>query len=198
MKLSSVILISITSLALMSSCGKKEDDTAAATTELEGIWTDTCTASSDASSYSKSTTVVTGTTETTTSNIYTDAACSTVRDTVVSTATFSLGAAVTAPSGAKEYNSKISKILWTVKNDQAAAYNYCGGGFTQDVAKELNATNCADDADLKSSFADSYDVYKLDGAKLYFGVTGDAGTDTDGTTAAKRPTTLKTTVWTKS
>jgi len=198
MKLSTLILISVTSVSFAVSCGKKNDDTAAATTELEGTWTDTCTASSDASSYSKSTTVITGTTSTTTSNIYTDAACTTVRDTVVSIATFSLGAAVSAPSGAKEYNSKISKILWTVKNDQAASYTTCGGGFTKNVAKELNATNCADDADLKSSFIDNCDVYKLDGTKLYFGKMGDAGTATDGTTAAKRPTTLETTAWTKS
>ena len=125
---------------------------------------------------------------------------------LVGDSTFSFGGFVVG-TGAKEFNSQIYNSTITLKTDAfVSLYNgtttgstaICGGGFVKNTPKQLNAANCANDAKLGSEFNERFDIYKVFGDKLYFGVRGALGSNTDGSSGSRRPTDLDPAYYTKS
>jgi hypothetical protein len=193
-------------LVIAFSCGKESKKDAATTvSDADGNWVSTCEADSSSGS-TKSTFVVGAGAMTLTTSNYSDAACATATNLSVMSGVFTVGSAVSSPAGAKEVNSSVTKITVTISDDNTLAYYngtmgtpaVCGGGFVKNVAKELNSTSCKNDTLYGSFFADSFSIYKVDGAKLYQGECGESGSATDCSAATKRPTSLETTFYTKS
>ena len=125
---------------------------------------------------------------------------------LVGDSTFNFGDFVVG-TGAKEFNSQIYSLTITLKTDAyVSLYNgmttgstpICGGGFVKNTPKQLNAANCANDATLGSEFNERFDIYKVFGDKLYFGVLGALGSNTDGSSGLRRPTDLDPAYYTKS
>jgi hypothetical protein len=73
----------------------------------------------------------------------------------------------------------------------------CGGGFVIDVMKSFTADDCISDANYSPFFNTNYDVVKVDGTRLQWGLTGDAGTSTDGLSPGHRPVALDPVYFTK-
>ena len=187
-------------------CGSSDANSSggSSVSEVDGTWLQACEA--DDGTSNKGSNVFGGGRSSITQTYYSDANCTTEAWSIVMTSTYTLGAAVTIPAGAKEVNSTVSKAVVTMKDQNyvdlfngqiQGAPATCGGGFVKDVPKELNATTCASDANFKKLFTDTFGIYKIDGTKLYSGNCGDSGTDTDCTSATKRPKTLKTDPLTK-
>ncbi len=181
-------------------CGK-EDDKAGAASDADGTWSSTC-ASDGNGGYKKAVSVISGGTSVMTSGTYSDAACLTATNLMAMTSTFIVGNAVTAPVGAKEVNSKATSLTLTYKTDAqvtaANTANVCGGGFVKDQPKVVSSTDCKDTIIFKEMFDEIFNVYKVDGNKLYMGECGQDGTATDCSAATKRPTTLDDSYVTKS
>jgi len=179
--------------------------------ELEGTWISTCRAKSSSSSpyYEKNTLVFSGANMTSSIKSYSDMTCATELSqmpSLVGDSTFSFGDFVVG-TGAKEFNSQIYSLTITLKTDNyVSTYNgtttdstaICGGGFVKNTPKQLNAANCANDATLGSAFNVRFDIYKVFGDKLYFGVLGTSGSNTDGSSGSRRPTDLDPAYYTKS
>ena len=202
MKILKVISVA-TIAALTFACGADNDE--GSTSELDGTWVGACSADGDTSS--KITQVFGSGQVTLTANVYSDVTCATETLVYVVSRPFSTGAAVTTPAGAKESTfSPTTKVTLTVKTDEiVSAFNgtagntaTCGGGFEKNKAKEITAASCG--TDFKDFFDTTtvYNIYKIDGTKLYGGDCGADGTATDCTSATKRPTTLSTDFLTKS
>ena len=179
--------------------------------ELEGTWISTCRAKSSSSSsyYEKNTLVFSGANLTSSIKSYSDMTCTTELSqmpSLVGDSTFSFGDFVVG-TGAKEFNSQIYSLTITLKTDAyVSTYNgtttgttaICGGGFVKNTPKQLNAANCTNDATLGSDFNERFDIYKVFGDKLYFGVMGALGSKTDGSIGSRRPTDLDPAYYTKS
>lgn len=199
-------LMSLLVVAGLSSCGKKNDNKGAAgpVSDADGVWTSACADLSSLGGGSLKTgiTVAAGGLAFSLSR-YSDAACATMTALSVNTATFTTGAAVATPAGAKEYNSNATALTVTLyTDDEVSAANagegkICTGGFTKGVPKTFTAADCANDNENKGSFGERFSIYKVDGDKLYLGTCGNAGTATDCSAATKRPTALETTPYTK-
>lgn len=197
----SAIFAGVTSaLVLTVGCGKKEDEDEDET-ELEGTWVKACGSDnpqSEEPDYDKS--LVNFDEDEFTAEIqsFSDAACATKTSTMNMTGTFTVGDAVEAPAGAKAYTVKTAAVTMTLHDAETVkAYNgetegstaICGGNWTIDVAHAMSTELCGAEV---FTVSDTYDVFKIDGDKVYFGETGDEGSATDGSTAEKRPTTLET------
>ena len=203
MKILKVISVA-TIAALTFACGADNDE--GSTSELDGTWVGTCSADGD--KFSKETQMFGSGQVTATFSDYSDVSCATETLAIAISNPFSTGAAVTTPAGAKEImSSPTTKVTVTLKTDELVAlYNgtvvgiaaTCGGGFVKNKAKEVTAASCGSNLEGVFATTNSYNIYKIDGTKLYFGACGDAGTATDCTSAAKRPTTLDTDFSTKS
>lgn len=198
MKLKSLIATGVVLLATFS-CGKEDDKSAAS--DADGTWSSTC-ASDGNGGYAKAVSVISGGTIVMTSGTYSDATCLTAVSISALTSTFVVGNAVTAPVGAKEVNSKATSLTLTYKTDAqvttANTAKICGGGFVKDQPKVVSSTDCKDTIIFKEMFDEIFNVYKVDGNKLYLGDCGDDGSATDCSAATKRPTTLEATYVTKS
>jgi len=198
-------VISVATIAALTfACGANNDE--GSTSELDGTWVGTCSVAGATSS--KVTETFDSGQVTATFSDYSDVSCATETLAIAISNPFSTGAAVTTPAGAKESTfSPTTKVTVTLKTDElVAVYNgtvgdtvTCGGGFVKNKAKEVTAASCGS-GNLKGFFATTtvYNIYKIDGTKLYGGDCGAAGTATDCTSAAKRPTTLSTDFLTKS
>ncbi|MEI6833917.1 MAG: hypothetical protein WCL28_07970 [bacterium] len=190
-------LVTLLVVASLSGCGATDDsgNSAGPVSDADGNWSSTCVDLSVpgiVTSSTKSSYAVASGQAITTFGIYSDAACTTVASLYVSTSTFTTGNAVTAPAGAKEFSGKATSMTITLNTDEAVADandgedKICSGGFVKGQAKTFTAADCPND----KSFNDSYNIYKVDGTKLFIGECGDSGTATDCSAPAKRPTTL--------
>jgi hypothetical protein len=195
MRIKSLILALCVSIAL-SSCGKEDDNKAGGpTSEIDGTWSSPCLDMSIFGSL-QAVLVNAGGSSTQTLSYFSDQACKTISSITVYTSTFTTGAAVTSPANAKEYNSKLSTMVMTLKTDKEVTNanaegmgKICSGGFVKDQPKTLTAADCASDSERKNEFNDEYSFYKIDGNKLYIGeCSWDAATNC--ATPAKRPTTM--------
>ena len=176
---------------ILAACSKATDST----DPIVGTWKATCvTVSSDTPYGSMTETIAANNTATMTSIAYSAAGCadSLKNFTVGLTVSWTKGAAVTGVDGAYNLDSTYSKVEFTIHTDalvsQFNTAGACGGGWTKDVAKEITAT-AASCTGFPKSGDKNYDIYKVDGTKLYF---GDSSGGKDGSTADKRPTALKT------
>ena len=187
--------------ALTFGCGSSSSNEKGSTSELDGTWVTACRPDWDRNS--NKTTIEFGSGQFTfTAHGYPfDDYCVTETEAFTISRPFATGAAVTTPAGAKEFTfSPATKVTITVKTDGfVSAYNgmqgdpaTCGGGFVKNVAKEVNAAACGVEYADVFDTANSYSIYKIVGTKLFTGDCGEAGTATDCTSAAKRPTTLST------
>jgi hypothetical protein len=190
--------------AVTFSCGKDDGSGGGSTSELNGTWSETCNVADSDSS--KTTYVIASGSATVTKRSFTDKTCTTESMTMAFLTSVNGGASVATPAGAKELTTKISKMTVTLKTDELVSlYNgtmgnsaICGGGFVKDTAKDLDATACGNDPSFKSIFDEIFNIYKIDGDKLYMGACGDAGSASDCSSATKRPTVLEATYLTKS
>ena len=203
------IIVSTFFGVMLSGCGS--DSGNRSQSELEGTWISTCRAKSSSSStyYEKNTLVFSGANMTSSIKFYNDISCTTELSqmySLVGDSTFSFGDFVVG-TGAKEFNSQIYSLTITLKTDAyVSLYNgtttgstaICGGGFVKNTPKQLNAANCANDATLGSEFNELFDIYKVFGDKLYFGVRGALGSNTDGSSGSRRLTDLDPAYYTKS
>jgi hypothetical protein len=202
-------------LTLITSCGKpsktksptSNNGTNNTTSLADGTWVSGCAVYA-AGQWTKSEIVIAGGSSTSTISIYSDATCVTGISESVFYSSFNVGGAVASPAGALELKETVSKIMMTLKTtDGVTTANEgwkiggevvfppaCNGGFTINVPRELNPTVCAGDLLYGGFFTPSYGIVKIDGDKIYFGETDETN---DGSTAAKRPTKLKTTYYTK-
>ena len=192
-------------LASQSDGGETGGGTTGGTTggalSLTGTWMSQCEeADEEGSSWSKTTAVFSGSSVVNTVKYYSDANCTTETSILAYTASIVIGSAMSSPSGAYALQSTISTIMATYKTDEGVQSAnegvpefgitpQCGGGFTKDVARELNASNCAEDTFFSSAFTPSYNIIKADGDKLYY---GELTEENDGSAIDKRPTTLMT------
>lgn len=193
------LIVGAVLVATIFGCGKEDDKSAAS--DADGTWSSTC-ASDGNGGYAKAVSVISGGTSVMTSGTYSDAACLTATNLMAMTSTFIVGNAVTAPVGAKEVNSKATSLTLTYKTDAqvttANTAKVCGGGFVKDQPKVVSSTDCKDTIIFKEMFDEIFNVYKVDGNKLYMGDCGDDGSATDCSAATKRPTTLDDSFVTKS
>lgn len=188
-------------VALTFGCGSSNDK--GSTSELDGTWVGTCSADKETSSKENR---MFGSGQVTVTLInYSDLVCGNLTLEMVISRPFATGAAVTTPAGAKESTfSPTTKMTVTLRTDEfVSLFNgtagntaVCGGGFVKNQAKEVTAAACKDDDFFDTTTV--YNIYKIDGTKLYRGACGDKGTATDCTSATKRPTTLLTEFLTKS
>jgi hypothetical protein len=199
MKVKNLIVATVL-VATIFGCGK-EDDKVGAASDADGTWSSACDSDGNGG-YSKVVSVISGGMTVDTSGTYSDAACLTAVSLMAMTRTFIVGNAVAAPAGAKELYTKATSLTLTYKTDAqvtaANAANICGGGFVKDQPKVVSSTDCKDTLIIKEMFDEIFNVYKVDGNKLYVGECGEDGTATDCTAATKRPTTLDDSFLTKS
>ena len=191
-------LILIAALSTLAACGAKDEDEEDAKGPLEGTWSVTCgtdDATVEAPDYDKMTRTFSSNTVASIYEGFSDAACATATFSLRFESTFTIGDAVTTPTGATSADFTPTKRFVTVSNaDFLAAFNgtaegstaTCGGGFVLNTEKELTEALCKNDSIFK--FEVVYSIFKIDGAKLYQGKIGDTGTATDGSAATKRPT----------
>lgn len=200
--------------ALTTSCGKPSksksttsNGTNTSTSLADGTWVSGCAVYAPGQ-WSKSELVIAGGSSTSTISIYSDSNCVTGISESVFYSSFNVGGAVASPAGALELKETVSKIMMTLKTEAGVTTANegwkiggevlfppaCNGGFTINVPRELNPTVCAGDLLYGGFFTPSYGIVKIDGDKIYFGETDETN---DGSTAAKRPTKLKTTYYTK-
>lgn len=187
----------------LSGCGKKDDDkgggAAGPVSDADGVWSSPCTDRGFLSMKNGITVAAGGITVS--QSLYSDATCATIMSLSVITSTFTAGNVVSAPAGAKEYNSSVTAATLTLYTDEgvsaanASGSKICAGGFTKGVAKTLTAADCANDN--KNVFGDRFSIYKVDGSKLYLGNCGSSGQTTDCSSATKLPTAFETTPYTK-
>ncbi|NBQ52403.1 MAG: hypothetical protein EBU49_02315 [Proteobacteria bacterium] len=200
----SLVAVAISSVA--SACGKNDSAALDAMADLDGTWVEACSADSDGGGgSSKSSVTYSGGDVTGITPNYGDPSCTTETYTIKFVATYKGGSSVVSPAGAKELDVTPVKLVLNVKTDDLVeAFNgvagntpLCGGGFVKNTDKDLSATDCANDVDLKKVFEPVYSIYKIEGSKRYGGLCGDAGSADDCTTPAKRATTLDTEYLTK-
>jgi len=185
----------VVSCLLPVGCAKEEEEEEEAAGELAGTWSTACISkerdSGEIESYSKKTLVFTEASMTTEMSDYdnTDTTCAgTPLYSINETNTFTVGADVTTPAGAKILDWTPSKVEATIKT--AGAVNQFNGnaqcGFsdwTINVAKDVSTAACGGQA-LNSAV---YNIYDVDGTSLK---TGELTTEGAGGTAALRPTAL--------
>lgn len=166
-------------------------------TELEGTWVMPCTASG--SGYQKQTQVVSGSTVSGTATLYTDSTCTDANRLMGFRAvhTFVIGAALTTPAGAKKIDETVVTGFMTLYYEGLVTASNIEGicglkNWQAGVEKELTNADCTSMPEYKEYTKNnvSYDIFKIDAGKLYFGKDVEGGTD--GSTDAKRPTELNT------
>lgn len=199
-------LVSVAISSVVSACGKNDSSALDAMADLDGTWVEACSADSDGGGgSSKSSVTYSGGDAIGIFLNYGDPSCTTETYTIKVIGTYKGGSSVVSPAGAKELDVTLVKAVVNVKTDDLVeAFNgvagntpLCGGGFLKNTDKDLSATDCANDVDLKKVFEPSYSIYKIEGSKRYGGLCGDAGSADDCSTAGKRATTLDTEYLTK-
>lgn len=175
----------------LNACSKEDKDAAASTpSELEGAWVTNCTSNQDPD-YPENMivrSVFTASTVAVSSSVYAidDVTCKKKLTTSEIASDYTLGNEVAGVSGAKEFNVILTKVSFSINSQEdVASYNESEScGFTDwklDTVKDLTKTECVT--------SPQYDIVKVDGNKLYFGL----ATETlDGSAAAKRPISLET------
>ncbi len=171
----------------------------AAPTEIEGTWLKACVASSGTST--KTTLTNTGDTGVLAGESFSDAACTTLAATTTVTSTFTLGAAVDSPAGAKKMDSTLVSITITPKTDAMVTTlntgSYCSvTNWAKDTATDVTGKVCSGGVTYFAKGAVTYTLYKLEGSSLTLGTTTGLGPD-DGTTEAGRHTALDSVSYTK-
>ena len=183
----------LTSLFLFSCGDDDDDDEPTPASRMVGTWTTSCQATDDSNAINSI--VFTETTFELTITLYSDSNCTieTLRNRY--TGTFTAGDGVSTPESSNTYDHTFTNGYQRIKTELfAAAYNTAATcGFTDwqaDVEKEItSAGSCA-----ISTTTTTYDVIKIESTQITFGNTSG---DAVGTTAATRPTTLETVVYTK-
>lgn len=121
---------------------------------------------------------------------------------------YTLGSRVTMPDGAQEIDLlKFTHAVVTIKEQDILDYwngtspgsqdpAKCGGGFILNQPRELNSTNCANDAQYGHFFPGrtEYSVFKIEDSKLFMGRCDQPNTCV---TANNRPRSLETKSFTK-
>ena len=189
-----------TAFAALYGCGssKSASDTPATTkSELEGTWNTACGLSDPGStSYDVITESYTGTAFKGLQQSYSDAACTTKTFSLRATGTFTSGTAVTTPTGAKTLDIKPTGVYFTLNSatyvDQfngtaEGSTKICGGGWVINQEKQVTDVLCKDSADFATIEDTNFGIYKITGSQLTEGESGDKGTATDASSAAKRP-----------
>lgn len=184
-----------TACFFVMACSKAADPT---TDALVGTWTGSCIAGSRDTTYAKFTlTLAADSTMTQSAEMYSAAGCAAAAKvyTFNYTGTWVKGDAVTGIDGAFNVDSTYNKVEMSLHSDaNVTSFNTagaCGGGWVKDTPKELTAT-AASCTGFPKSGDKNYDIFKVDGTKLYYG--SSAG-GKDGKSAANRATTLDTTAW---
>jgi hypothetical protein len=113
---------------------------------------------------------------------------------------FDSGSPVDVPEGAKSLNYleindavvtiHVSGLVDLYNGESKDMPKICGGGWEVDVDRHLERNECKDTDPERSSYEKVFGIYRVDGATLRTGKFGEHGSDTDGTTAEKRPTEL--------
>lgn len=189
------VLLALPFLIFAIGCSEKESSGNAAggsSTVLEGTWSTGCIPTNGISS--KRVITVKGNSISQTLSGYSDAACASDPVQARQEATFSLGAAATAPAGANKIDIATSKEFLTPKSDiyvnslntSPGFGNYGKSDWALNV--EVEITGKKDDGSAEPETTE-YNIYSVSGTTLCLGQTSDSN---DGKTDAKRPTTLAT------
>ena len=168
---------------------------AVSTAGLVGVWTSAClpnTGNSVNAKYKRTIVTITATTQSGTTQEYSDATCTVIAGVTLSaTSNYTLGQTVTTPAGGRAMDS-IPTSLTITANDQTAVDVYNSSQFcsktnwTKGVV--FDATNCKDQSG-KPFVSPYFDVIQISGTTL---MNGKSDTTYDGSTAAKRPIVLDT------
>lgn len=171
---------------------------------IDGTWATNCEIIDDTPT--KMVLAVAGSSAIKTVYLYSDTHCSKQESKAVYTQTFELGKPTPQPIGAFEINETVSKIALTLYTPEILQFangtpsldippSICGGGFTINVARDLDAANCLNDVFFGFEFKPKFDIVKLEGEKLYFGESDEIHDKTD---TSRRPVTLKSLHYTKN
>lgn len=188
----------VISLIILTACSSDGDDDNGGNADpaLEGTWSEACTYDADDDTYSKISMTFTGSNYSISSGAYSDANCSIALFTMAGEGTYDSGKEKILASGdtVKEADITAKSATLTLKNDSDVAdFNTASicdkTNWQKDVAMSILACS-----DLGLTIK-SYDIYKIDGNKLYFGDTEGAK---DGKTEATRPDELETDFMTKT
>ncbi|MEN9809207.1 MAG: hypothetical protein RLZZ488_774 [Pseudomonadota bacterium] len=189
------ILLALPVLIFANGCSVKESSDSSAgssTTVLEGTWSTGCVSADGPSS--KRVITVKGNTISQTFNGFSDASCASDLVQARQEATFTLGAAATAPAGAAKIDIANSKEFLTPKSDvyvnslntSPGFGNYGKSDWALNV--EVEITGKKDDGSAEPETTE-FNIYSVSGTTLCLGKTSDTN---DGKSDAKRPTTLAT------
>lgn len=185
MKVINTFLLVLAAL-MLNACGDSSSG-GGSKTELEGTWLLACNYEPDGDIYTEVQAKVKGDNYTVYQDVYQDAACSMPLASAQIKAVFTLGDTVILSSGESvvELDATINSAKMSVEDDNAVAYynfvSFCGRS-DWDKGVMVDVTDCTE---IVSS-TEVYDIYKLDGDKLYMG-DSDYG---DGETPQTRPTQL--------
>lgn len=182
-------------LAFLISCGKASDSSdpaSTAATSPVGVWKSGCLASSTAGWYQVATMSFTDSSTIVQSDQYFDTTCTTLRITDKETRSYKLGSSLA--NGAMEINYTIARIERTYKNQTNVESANAAKGFgysdwTINVAKETNGLRYSASYPVMAKNGDPlFLIFKIDGT-TYYGADVATG---DGSSAAKRPTSVST------
>lgn len=199
-----IIAPCILSFTLLGGCGGGTDNdtdntgSAGSTGDvaLSGAWQQPCTYDPDNDIYDQYTLTINGNSFGWDGSSYEDAACSISAFSLHSQGTFLVGSEKILTSGdtVKEIDISPASANMTLHDDDSVlAFNFIAMCGKTDWAKEVavNIFSCTEFKDVAEKF---YDIYKIDGNKIYF---GDDSTG-DGLSSQTRPTQLESEFLTKS
>lgn len=144
---------------------------------LLGTWVSQCTAERER--FFKVYVTFTSGTHSLRSEAFSDPTCrtpTTLDLKIDSTSTYKLGSPVKDPAGAIELDLTAIKAVFTISSDDylpefngtdARGIPTCGGSFVKNVPTEKTARDCAGDSSYGDLFNTMYEIYKLEGGKLY-------------------------------
>ena len=158
-------------------------------TELKGTWTSPCTANKDGGSFTQSN-AYTNTDATETSSAFAETgACTTLMYTIAQSEGYSIGDYLTGSTDTKKIDITLADVQVTVEAGALAIFNkspgQCGiSDWAAGVPRSVLGTKCANNG---TAGAVQFNIFQIVGTNLK---TGSFSNTLDGSTDAKRPTTL--------
>ena len=176
---------------VLTSCGGSNNNNNT-TTELEGTWATSCSASAQ----NILSLTFSGNSYTYVGKIFADSSCQTLNGTLTASGTFTIGDALSSPSGAKNIDYLQTSQTILPVNGYAAQVNAwgCGITFQDGVTTNLAGVNCTSlSIPELANGATWFDIYRISGTTLQHGADESPyarSTTGVGSSDANRPTAL--------